>query len=274
MNDRRGRNEDRLVHRDADDAVNAVNAPPRHSGETAPGTGPRPATPLEDRDGPSDTRTAPPDGLRQGPGRNADDGGYEDSPGRTPPPGDRPEGRNGHPGGDVFGDGVPAAVTGAPRAPRGVPHPDPAHREGRAHRPAPDGLADPAETDPAGTDLSGTGRSSTADPASPESHAGAARPGGGNGGGGLFDRDPEETRRRWQEVQAGFVDNPRDSVERADSLVAEVTGSLLTALENRAAALQDRWRGSERRDTEDLRTDLRDYRALLEELLGLSTGTR
>jgi hypothetical protein len=90
----------------------------------------------------------------------------------------------------------------------------------------------------------------------------------------LFDQDPDEVRRRWQEVQAGFVDDPRDSVERADSLLDEITTSLRTALETRTAELQGRWKNSDQNDTEQLRTALRDYRAMLEQLLTTSAGTR
>ncbi|MFF5212527.1 hypothetical protein [Streptosporangium sp. NPDC000396] len=93
-------------------------------------------------------------------------------------------------------------------------------------------------------------------------------------GGFLFDQDPGEVRRRWQEVQVGFVDDPRDSVERADALVEEVTSSLRNALEARTTELQSRWKNIGHDDTEQLRTALRDYRAMLEQLLDLSTGTR
>ncbi|MEU8382952.1 hypothetical protein [Streptosporangium sp. NPDC048865] len=92
--------------------------------------------------------------------------------------------------------------------------------------------------------------------------------------GPLFDQDSDDVRRRWQEVQAGFVDDPRDAVERADSLLDEVTSSLRSALETRTSELQGRWKNTEKNDTEDLRTALRDYRATLEQLLNISAGTR
>ncbi|MEU7985217.1 hypothetical protein AB0B56_10165 [Streptosporangium canum] len=92
--------------------------------------------------------------------------------------------------------------------------------------------------------------------------------------GPLFDQDAEQVRRRWQEVQASFVDDPRDSVERADSLVGEITTALRTALETRTAELQGRWKNGDQSDTEQLRTALRDYRAMLEQLLDLADGTR
>ncbi|MFI6450438.1 hypothetical protein ACIBF6_02705 [Streptosporangium amethystogenes] len=90
----------------------------------------------------------------------------------------------------------------------------------------------------------------------------------------LFDHDSDDVLRRWQEVQAGFVDDPRDAVQRADSLLDEVTSSFRNALEARATELQGRWKNTEKNDTEDLRTALRDYRATLEQLLNISAGTR
>ncbi|MBG0817545.1 hypothetical protein [Planomonospora sp. ID82291] len=86
----------------------------------------------------------------------------------------------------------------------------------------------------------------------------------------LLDADPEDVRRRWQEVQVGFVDDPRTAVERADSLLGEITTAIRTALETRASDLQSRWKDAGQADTEALRTTLRDYRSVLEQLLELS----
>ncbi|GAA3806076.1 hypothetical protein GCM10022226_27720 [Sphaerisporangium flaviroseum] len=74
---------------------------------------------------------------------------------------------------------------------------------------------------------------------------------------------------RWREVQAGFVDDPRDAVERADQLVEEA----VTALTTRRQGLVDRWKNSDQSDTEQLRLALRDYRSLLQDLVGLSYST-
>ncbi|GII86215.1 hypothetical protein Ssi03_42050 [Sphaerisporangium siamense] len=71
---------------------------------------------------------------------------------------------------------------------------------------------------------------------------------------------------RWREVQAGFVDDPRDAVERADRLVEEAVDALTTRRKN----LADRWKNGGDGDTERLRLALRDYRSLLEELVGLN----
>ncbi|MET8054951.1 hypothetical protein ABZU75_46035 [Streptosporangium sp. NPDC005286] len=90
----------------------------------------------------------------------------------------------------------------------------------------------------------------------------------------LFDHDSDDVLRRWQEVQAGFVDDPRDAVQRADSLLDEITTSFRNALEVRTTELQGRWKNTEKNDTEDLRTALRGYRTTLEQLLNISAGTR
>jgi hypothetical protein len=74
---------------------------------------------------------------------------------------------------------------------------------------------------------------------------------------------------RWREVQAGFVDDTRDAVERADQLVDEA----VTALTSRKQGLVDRWKNGDQNDTEKLRLALRDYRSLLEELVGVSYST-
>ncbi|MEV4096346.1 hypothetical protein [Streptosporangium saharense] len=126
---------------------------------------------------------------------------------------------------------------------------------------------DPEVPDPAHpADLSSEGDLPTADV--------RATPADAPANGGLFDQDPDEVRRRWQEVQASFVDDPRESVERADSLVTEVSDSLRDALEARASGLRDRWKdGAEGGDTEGLRTALRDYRSLLDRLLDLTSGS-
>ncbi|MDH2428463.1 hypothetical protein [Sphaerisporangium sp. TRM90804] len=74
---------------------------------------------------------------------------------------------------------------------------------------------------------------------------------------------------RWREVQAGFVDDPQDAVRQADQLVEEA----VAALAKRRQALADRWKNGDEKDTEQLRLALRDYRSLLQELVGLSSTT-
>ena len=100
---------------------------------------------------------------------------------------------------------------------------------------------------------------------------GAGEPGAGVGADSkaVPGGEPIDYQQRWREVQAGFVDDPRDAVERADQLVEEA----VTALTTRRQALTDRWKNSDQGDTEQLRLALREYRSLLEELVGLSYTT-
>ena len=85
----------------------------------------------------------------------------------------------------------------------------------------------------------------------------------------LFGWDAGEVRRRWHEVQVAFVDDPRESVERADEMVEEV----VSALSSRRQDLADGWKNLGQDDTERLRLALRDYRSLLERLTGPFQGT-
>lgn len=102
----------------------------------------------------------------------------------------------------------------------------------------------------------------------------ASRPGGMEArperGGFMLDQDPEQVRIRWREVQVAFVDEPRQSVERADTLVDE----LLSTLTSQADQLRDRWKNSSEGDTEQLRQALREYRSMLDRLLTLTSAER
>jgi hypothetical protein len=86
----------------------------------------------------------------------------------------------------------------------------------------------------------------------------------------LLDQDLEQAHTRWRDLQATFVDDPRMAVEQADGLVEEIVTTLTSSLTTRVSELRDRWENTDRRDTEQLRLALRDYRAMLEQLLALS----
>ncbi|MFI7124437.1 hypothetical protein ACIBQ1_02010 [Nonomuraea sp. NPDC050153] len=86
----------------------------------------------------------------------------------------------------------------------------------------------------------------------------------------LFDQDPDQVQARWRDLQTSFVDDPGESVRRADGLVGEVVDALTSSLTSRTDALRDRWKDAEAAGTEQLRLALRDYRSVLERLLALS----
>lgn len=72
---------------------------------------------------------------------------------------------------------------------------------------------------------------------------------------------------RWNEVQAMFVDEPRNAVDRADALVAEVVQAVTSGFADRKVTLEQRWSSGSDVATEDLRQALRSYRAFFERLL-------
>ena len=78
-----------------------------------------------------------------------------------------------------------------------------------------------------------------------------------------------EFRRGWDEVQIGFVDDPRQAVQKADELVHQVLHNLTEAFtgERSRMAVQGGQAGAD--STEDLRVALRRYRAFLHRLLAL-----
>jgi len=84
----------------------------------------------------------------------------------------------------------------------------------------------------------------------------------------LFD-DEERSgfRSRWEEVQAGFVDEPRESVERADALVSDAVERLTAGFTSARSRLEEQWAKGEDASTEDLRLALTRYRSFFNRLL-------
>ncbi|EID79148.1 MULTISPECIES: hypothetical protein [Rhodococcus] len=76
-------------------------------------------------------------------------------------------------------------------------------------------------------------------------------------------------RLRWDEVQAGFVDDPRECVQRADGLVSDVVDRLTTGFSEARSRLEEQWARGEEGSTEDLRIALKRYREFFQRLLAL-----
>jgi hypothetical protein len=74
-------------------------------------------------------------------------------------------------------------------------------------------------------------------------------------------------RTRWTEIQTYFVDEPRQAVERADELVAEVIQRLAQVFAEERQNLESQWGQGDSADTEGLRVALRRYRSFFERLL-------
>jgi hypothetical protein len=86
----------------------------------------------------------------------------------------------------------------------------------------------------------------------------------------LFPTDEAERfRSRWQETQTGFVDEPRNAVEQADKLVAEMMQRLAKVFSDERSRLEEQWSRGDDIDTEDLRVALQRYRSFFDRLLSV-----
>ena len=79
----------------------------------------------------------------------------------------------------------------------------------------------------------------------------------------------EGFRSQWSEVQTGFVDEPRRTVEGADKLVAAVMQRLAEGFANERSGLEKQWDRGDNVSTEDLRVALQRYRSFFDRLLKL-----
>lgn len=71
---------------------------------------------------------------------------------------------------------------------------------------------------------------------------------------------------QWRHIQEAFVDEPRQSVEQADALVADLLRRLARSLEQERKQVQA-FIADTTTSTEDMRQGLRRYRALFERLI-------
>jgi hypothetical protein len=79
--------------------------------------------------------------------------------------------------------------------------------------------------------------------------------------------DAEAFRARWTDVQHGFVDAPRQAVEQADALVAELMQHLAKTFADERGRLEGQWDQGADVSTEDQRTAFQRYRSFFERLL-------
>lgn len=86
----------------------------------------------------------------------------------------------------------------------------------------------------------------------------------------LFATDEaDDFRHRWSDIQTGFVDEPRQAVERADALVAAAIKRLAEIFANERETLEQQWARGGDVSTEDLRVALRRYRGFFDRLLSV-----
>jgi hypothetical protein len=79
--------------------------------------------------------------------------------------------------------------------------------------------------------------------------------------------DADATRARFVDIQAGFVDEPRQAVQEAERFVDELVQTLVRSLESERSKLKAT---IDEGSTEDLRLALRGYRAFVDRLLNLT----
>ena len=93
----------------------------------------------------------------------------------------------------------------------------------------------------------------------------------GSGATPLFsESEISDLRARWSNIQAEFVDEPRNSVEQADQLVATAMQKLADGFANERASLEKQWDSGENVSTEDLRIALQRYRTFFGRLLNVA----
>lgn len=83
------------------------------------------------------------------------------------------------------------------------------------------------------------------------------------------EKEANDFRTRWTDIQTGFVDEPRRAVEQADALVAEVIKRLANSFADERSKLEGQWGRGDDVSTEDLRIALRRYRSFFDRLLSV-----
>jgi hypothetical protein len=76
-------------------------------------------------------------------------------------------------------------------------------------------------------------------------------------------------RHEWSDIQAAFVDAPREAVQRADALVANTMKQIAEVFAAERQGLEGQWDRGDNVTTEDLRVALQRYRAFFDRLLSL-----
>jgi hypothetical protein len=125
-----------------------------------------------------------------------------------------------------------------------------------SREPAP-AASGPMGTSPGEPGPAGTGPAANEPAAAPAHEHGPLLPAG----------QTEGYRARWTDVQTGFVDAPRQAVEQADRLVAELMQHLATTFADERGRLEGQWDRGDDVPTDDLRTAFQRYRSFFERLL-------
>ena len=128
-------------------------------------------------------------------------------------------------------------------------------------------MAATREPEPAADDIV----AETAEPAPPTDHIEAEPPKTESSTGEILfaGDDVADLRARWAGVQAAFVDDPKDCVQKADHLVSDVVEQLTTGFAQARSRLEEQWSRGQEASTEDLRVALMHYREFFDRLLAV-----
>jgi hypothetical protein len=85
----------------------------------------------------------------------------------------------------------------------------------------------------------------------------------------FVERETTDFRRRWTDIQAAFVDEPRRAVEQADALVADIVKRVTDGFASARGTLERQWDRGDNVTTEDLRLTLQRYRSFFDRLLAM-----
>jgi hypothetical protein len=85
----------------------------------------------------------------------------------------------------------------------------------------------------------------------------------------LSDEETKNLRARWDAVQVGFVDEPRQAVEQADALVTGALARLAEMFAEERARIVGQWDRGDDVSTEQLRLALKRYRSFFGRLLSV-----
>ena len=83
------------------------------------------------------------------------------------------------------------------------------------------------------------------------------------------DQELQEFRTRWDQIQIAFVDEPREAVQDADSLVASTMKRLAEIFSDERKKMESQWDRGDDVSTEDLRVALQRYRSFFNRLLAM-----
>lgn len=85
----------------------------------------------------------------------------------------------------------------------------------------------------------------------------------------LVEAELNHLKQQWDDIQAGFVDEPRAAVQQADNLVTLTTKRLADMFAAERGKLESQWDSGSDVSTEDLRLALRRYRSFFQRLLSI-----